>query len=465
MNKEVTFALYFGNRGFFPGELIADARRELAQAVTDAGYGYLMADEEMTRYGAVETIQEGKRYAAFLEEHRGEFQGVILCLPNFGDENGAMVALENCNVPILVEAYRDEAGKMDFTHRRDAVCGKIAMCNVLRQHKLRYTLFEPFACNPTDPEFAAHIEKFAAVCRVVNGMKRFNIGAIGARTTAFKTVRFDEIAMQSAGVNVETIDLSEVFARMEQAGAERVEQKTADYLRITDFGSFPPHKLETIARIGVVVDDLIQEYDLQGIALRCWNEFETTFGVAPCLVLCDLNERGIAASCELDVNNTVMTRAILLAAAHPAMLLDVNNNYGTDPDRCILFHCGPVPISMTRGKGVTIEHLMFRKSFGEGSGVGVNKVQIAPGPVTFGSLRTEAGRLCAFVSEGELTEDPIEEAFFGSGIVLKKDNVQGLLKYMGTNGFRHHVCLTKGHVAEAVQEALINYLGYDLDRV
>ena len=465
MNKKITFALFFGNRGFFPGELIADARKELSKAVNDAGYDFIMTDEDSTRYGAVETIQEGKTYAEFLENNKGKYQGIILCLPNFGDENGAMEALQNCGVPILVEAYCDETGKMDFAHRRDALCGKIAMCNVLRQHQLPYTLFQPFTCNPAEPEFAGHIEKFAAICRVVNGMKRFNIGAIGARTTAFKTVRFDEIAMQKVGINVETIDLSEIFSRMGKVTQERVKDKVVDYLAITDFGKFPFHKLETIAKIGIVIDDLIKEYDLQGIALRCWNEFEMTFGVAPCLVLCELNERGIAASCELDVNNTVMTRAITLASAHPSMLLDVNNNYGSDPDKCILFHCGPVPISMAKGKGTTIEHLMFKKSFGEGSGVGVNKVEIATGHVTFGSLRTEDGKLCAFVSEGDLTDDVIEEGFFGSGIVMKKENIQNLLEYMGYNGYRHHVCLTKGGVSEAVNEALGKYLGYNIETI
>lgn len=465
MKTKITFALYFGNRGFFPGELIAGAREELAQAVKAAGYDYIMPPESVGRYGAVETIVEGKRYAQFLEENRGKYHGVILCLPNFGDENGAVAALENCGVPILVEAYRDEPGKMDFAHRRDALCGKLAMCNVLRQHKLNYTIFSPFACNPLDEEFQEHLYKFAGICRVVAGMKHFNIGAIGARTTAFKTVRFDEIAMQNVGINVETIDLSEVFERIKHVDEARMEAKKQDYLAITDFGAYPAEKLCTIAKLGVVVDDLIAEYDLQGIALRCWNEFETQLGIAPCLILCDLNERGIAASCELDVNNTVMTRAITLAAAHPTMLLDVNNNFGKDPDKCILFHCGPIPISMAEGKGKTIEHLMFKKSFGEGTGVGVNKVKIATGPVTVASMRTENGKLCGFVTEGTLTDDAIEEAFFGSGIVLERKNIEQMLAYMGTNGFRHHVCVTKGNVAEIAKEALEKYLGYNVDRI
>lgn len=123
-NNKITFALYFGNRGFFPGELIADARKELQKAVTDAGYAFICMEESKTRYGAVETMEEGRTYAEFLEENKGKFHGIILCLPNFGDENGAIVALKNADVPILVQAYPDEFGLMDFAHRRDAMCGK-----------------------------------------------------------------------------------------------------------------------------------------------------------------------------------------------------------------------------------------------------------------------------------------------------------------------------------------------------
>ena len=101
---KTTFALYFANRGFFPGESIADARAEMIKAVTDAGFGYLCMDESLTRYGAVETIAEGKKYAEFLKQHEGEYQGIIMCLPNFGDENGASVALKDIDVPVLVQA-------------------------------------------------------------------------------------------------------------------------------------------------------------------------------------------------------------------------------------------------------------------------------------------------------------------------------------------------------------------------
>lgn len=461
VKNDLTFALYFGNRGFFPGESIADARREMQEAVTAAGYKYICMDEALTRYGAVETIAEGKAYAAFLEENRGKYDGVILCLPNFGDENGAQVALKNAGVPILVQAYPDEIGLMDFAHRRDAMCGKFAMCHVLRQMQLPFTLTENFVVSPADPAFAADLERFAAICRVVKGMRSFNVGAIGARTTAFKTVRVDEVALQKKGINVEAIDLSDVFARVKKVDAARIAAKKEEILAITTFAGYPDEKLENLAKVLAVFEDIVADYDLQAVAIRCWNEFQLELGIAPCVALCLLNEVGISAACEVDVPNAVMMRALSLASGGPSMLLDYNNNYGTDADRAIMFHCGPVAPSMLDGKGEIIEHLMFKKSFGAGTGVGVNRGKIKTGKITFGSVKTEDGKVCAFLTEGDFTDDPIEEQFFGTGKVVRKENINAVSNFMAENGYKHHIAITYGLYGEAVYEAFTKYLGYE----
>ncbi len=463
--KKTTFALFFGNRGFFPGELIADARRDLVAACERAGYGTIVMDESLTRYGAVETITEGKHFADFLEAHRGEFDGVILSLPNFGDENGAIVALRDANVPILVQAFPDTMDKMDFAHRRDALCGKMAMCNLLRQAGITYTLTNRFCIDPLDEEFEAELHRFAGICRVVGGMRRFTVGAIGARTTAFKTVRADEIAFQKMGVTVESIDMSRVFAEMDKLSEADFADKKALYASLSDFGTYPPEKLENIARLGVVIDRLIEEFKLDAIAIRCWDELQKRYGVAPCLILGELNERGISAACELDVTNAVMMRAVGLAANHPVMLLDVNNNYEKDPNKVIFFHCGPAPASLMRGRGKIEEHLMFKKSFGAGTGVGINKGKYIVDDVTVGSFKTENGKLCAFVTEGRLTDDELPECFFGCGTVFEKENIGDMMNYMAKSGYRHHVAITRGHAAEAVVIAFRDYLGYEIDLI
>ena len=461
------FALYFGNRGFFPGELVASAIQDFKRVLAANGHEALVMEGAGTRYDAVETPEEGRKYAAFLASHRGEYDGVILSLPNFGDENGAVVALRDAGVPVLVQAYPDEIGAMDFSHRRDSVCGKIAMCNVLRQAGIKYSLTADFATHPASPEFAEDLRRFAAVCRVVKGMRRFNLGAIGARTTAFKTVRADEIALQRKGVNVETVDLAQVFAMMDAADAAKVAEKRAKFLEYADFAGVPEGKIDAIARLGAAFDSLVAQFSLDAMAVRCWDELQKRYGIAPCLAMSVLNEAGIAAACEMDVNNAVMMRAAALASDSPVGLFDVNNNYGGAKDRAIMFHCSAIPASMLCGKGCIGEHLMFKKAYGPGTGVGIFGGEVKPMPLTVGSFKTEDGRLCAFVTEGEATGEPLEKEFFGTGFVFRKDDgdMQGMLNYMARNGYRHHVAFVRGGWSAAIVEAFSNYLGYEVDRI
>ncbi len=461
----MTFALYFANRGFFPGELIDDSRKELCRVLDECGYDYILAESDKMRYGAVETPAEGAIFAEFLAQNKGKFDGIIVSLPNFGDENGALVALKDAGVPILVQAFPDEAGLMDFAHRRDAYCGKFAMCNVLRQAKIPFTLTTDFTVSPDSDSFKKDLHDFAAVCRVVNGMKTFNVGIVGARTSAFKTVRIDEIALQNVGINVETFDLSDILSRIRKIGDERMQAMIEEIEQVTDFaGSGYPHeKLENMAKLQCVLEDIAKEYNLSAMAIRCWPEFQTEIGIAPCTNVGILNEKGIATACETDLSNAVMMRALSLAADMPTMLLDFNNNFGTDRNKAIMFHCGPMAISLMKGKGKTIEHLMFKKTYGEGTGVGVNKGEMLEGGITFGSIRTEGGKVKAFVSDGVFTDDAIEEGFFGSGKVVEKEGLTDIANYMAKNGYKHHICITYSDLRAPIKEAFETYLGYDVD--
>jgi L-fucose isomerase-like protein len=463
-SKPMTFALYFGNRGFFPEKLIADARREVTSVLGRLGYGTLLLEESLTKYGAVEGPEDGRKYARFLRDNEGRYDGVILCLPNFGDETGAIAALQECGVPILVQAYPDELDKMGFADRRDAFCGKLSIMDVFVQHALPFTIFPPHTVSPSSDRFQEQVRQFAAVCRTVNGLRRVTVGAIGARTTAFKTVRFDELALQQYGITTETLDLSEVFQRVRdvKTGSEVFHAKAERLKNYTCWNGVPAGKLEMLAKLGVVLDAIIADYKLDCLALRCWIELEKELGVSPCVLLSDLNERGIASACELDVCNAISMQALLLASDRPAACLDWNNNYGDDPDKCILFHCGPVPQGLMAAKGQIVDHPMFAKSFGAGCGWGCNTGRLAANPMTFASSKTADGVLSFYMGEGEITADPIADDFFGCCGVARIDNLQKLLAMIGHEGYRHHVGITSGHVAVPLREAFTRYLGYDL---
>ncbi len=461
--KNQTFALCFGNRGFMPGELILGARADMVKAVAGMGFGCILMDEDATRYGAVETRDEGRLYARWLKEHEGQYDGVIFCMPIFVDENGAMEALRDANVPIFMQAYPDEIGKMDFTGRRDAYCGKFSVTDVFTQCRIPFTVMKPHVVHPLSDTFAQNLREFAAVCRVVNGMKRFTIGAIGARTTAFKTVRFDEIALQKYGITVESFDLSELVFKVQNmpddnAGLTEKIERLKGY---SDCSGVPAQNLLTLAKISVVIDEYIEQYHLDALTLRCWNDMETILRVCPCVLLSELNDRGIVASCEIDLCSAVTMRAMQLASQQATTVLDWNNNYGDDENKVILFHCGPVAQSLMTGCGTVTEHKMFAKN-DPGSGWGCNEGRIRAFPMTYSNCQTKDGKLIAYVSEGEMTDLPIEDGFFGCGGVAEIGDLQNKLIRLARGGFKHHTSVGVGHMKSVLEEAFTTYLGYDL---
>ena len=457
---KLTFALYFGNRGIFPETLLAAARQEVSDAVKAAGHDVLMMDTQATRFGAVETVREGQVYAKFLKEHAGKYDGVILSLPNFGDENGAVTALRDCGVPILVQAYPDDIGKMDFAHRRDSFCGKLSITDVFYQYGLKYTVLPPHVCHPDSPAFAAQLLEFAAICRIVKAMRRFSIGAIGARTTLFKTVRFDELALQRAGITCEALDLSDLFQRVRGADIAAVTQRVAELQAYADCTAVPGDKLETLAKTSVAIDTLIADYQLDAVAVRCWPEIQTELGISVCLLMSWLNDHNMVASCEMDVATGVAMRALAAAADGPSACLDWNNNYGDDPDKCILFHCGPIPQGMMEAHGSVQDNLMLSKGKEPNSAVGCNIGRITPAPITYAGCKTDRGEIVFYLGEGRITGEPIEQAFFGCAGVAYIPGLQQVMNTVCTQGFRHHVAASFGTYGNAMREALGNYLGY-----
>ena len=464
---KTTFALFFGNRGFFPESLIALARTEVETRLKSFGFDTISLDVNATRYGAVETPEEGRVYAKFLEENRGKYDGVILCLPNFGDENGAAEALRDAGVPIYVLAYPDELDKMDFAHRRDAFCGKFSVMDVFGQYNIPFTAWEPHTLHPNDPVFEEEMRQFGAVCRVVKTMKRCRIGVIGARPTKFKTIRFDEVAIQKYGITVEAFDNSDLLVKVSRISdnAPELLAKMEKFRNYTDFSDVPEASLMQISKVSVAIDQFIAENNLNAVALRCWSDLQDTLKISPCVVLSELSDRGIPAACESDVGNAIALLALQAASDEPAACLDWNNNYGDDPDKCILFHCGPVAQKLMSAKGKVVDHPMFAKALGPGCSFGCNVGFMRPMDFTFISTTTVDGKMRFYSGEGEFTDAPLGEGFFGCGGVARIPGLQSKLRAIGYAGYRHHVSLTPGNWKRALDEAFERYLNYEITEI
>ena len=214
--RTMTFGIVVGNRGFFPDHLAKTGREEIIAALEAAGARAVVLGPEESKHGAVETYAESQRCAELFKKHAEEIDGIIVTLPNFGEERGIVdaIRLSGLKVPVLVQATPDRSDAMTIATRRDSFCGKMSACNNLMQYGINYSLTTLHTESLTSAEFKADLEWFSAVCRIVKGLKNLRIGAIGARPTAFNTVRYSERIFETSGITIETIDLSEIFGRI-----------------------------------------------------------------------------------------------------------------------------------------------------------------------------------------------------------------------------------------------------------
>ncbi|MFO7694986.1 MAG: L-fucose/L-arabinose isomerase family protein [Vicinamibacterales bacterium] len=461
-----TLAVIIGNRDFFPDALVSEARRDVL-ALSDAlDLECVVLGEHETKLGAVETWQDAHACGGLFRRHRDRIDGVLVCLPNFGDEKGVADALKlsGLHVPVLVQAYPDDLGQLHVERRRDAFCGKISVCNNLNQYGIAFSLTKRHTLPVASPEFRDELLKFLGVCRVVNGLRTARIGAIGARPNAFNTTRYSEKLLQASGISVSTLDLSEVIegARKLSDDDPRVKAKLAEIAGYAPAPGVPDAALLSMAKLGVAVLEWAVPLDLQATAIQCWSSLQAHYGVNCCTLMSMMSERLMPSACEVDVAGAVSMYALQLASGRPSALVDWNNNYGDDPDKCVFFHCGNwakafVPDATIATAPILGTTLGEQNTFGALAGR-------TPGaaPITFGRVSTDdrRGRIAAYVGEGRFTDDPLQT--FGTRAVVEVPGLQALMRFICRNGFEHHAAMNASRSAAILAEAMDTYLGWDV---
>lgn len=463
-----TFGLIITSRSFFPAHLIKEARDSILKLLDEMGYGCVCVDETSCKMGAVQTHADALACAELFSKNRALISGVIVVLPNFGEESAVAdaIKLSGLDVPVLVQACDDDFDKLDMANRRDAFCGKLSVCNNLYQLGIPFTDTGTHTCRIDSDGFRKDLVRFAAICRVVKALRSARIALLGVRPTAFRTVRFSEKVLQRAGVDVETVDMSTVIHRAESIGDKALIDKKAAEIR--DYGAIPayigPEKIEKQARLCLAVRQLVDELDCDASAVQCWDALENYYGCAACLAMSMMGEAGKPSACESDVMGALTMLALSRAAGSASAYMDWNNNIREERNKCLSQHCSNFPRSFFGGP-VEIENLdVLSTTLGAENCFGCCKGQVAAGPMTFAKLSTDdfTGRISAYVGEGEFLDEPMPTK--GGLACCHIENLQGLMKYICANGFEHHVAFVRGHVADILCEAFEKYLGYSVYR-
>ncbi|MFZ1768162.1 MAG: fucose isomerase, partial [Caldilinea sp.] len=279
----------------------------------------------------------------------------------------------------------------------------------------------------------------------------------------FNTVRYSEKLLQAHGMSVQTLDLSEVLGWVQRLPEEdgRVEKKLADIKAYADYGSVPPPSLVKMARLGVVIEDWMDRNDLIATAIQCWTSLQRNFGVNVCTLMSIMSERLLPSACEVDITGVVSMYALQLASNSPSALVDWNNNYGSDPDKCVLFHCGNWAKAFIPDAAIKTAPILGT-TLGEENTYGAMAGRTPAGPVTFGRVSTDdtSGVIRTYVGQGLFTDDPLDT--FGTRAVVQVPGLQRLMKHVCKNGFEHHVAMNGSHIADVLAEAFTTYFEWDV---
>ena len=470
---KITLGLIVGNRGFFPDHLANTGRETILEVLTEEGVNVIALSPEDTPYGSVESLAEAQKAADLFKAHQDEIDGILVTLPNFGDERAIAntIRFSGLDVPVLVQAFPDEVPNMTIADRRDSFCGKMSACNNLRQYGIKYSLTSLHTVDPKSDSFRADLQRFASTCRVVAGLKNTRVGVIGARPAAFNTVRFSEKILENAGISVETIDLSEVLGLAHRLtdGDSQVKGKLEQISAYVPTKGIPNDSLMKMAKFGAVVDNWMESNRLVASAVQCWTALQEFYGVVPCTLMSIMSNNLMPSACETDIAGVIGMYALTLASGKPSAIVDWNNNYGEDPDKGVIFHCSNLPLDIFVDETIASKDIpvmdyqeIIAGSVGKDKTFGTVVGRVRTGPFTYCRVSTDDlnGKIAAYVGQGDLTDDPLET--FGGYGVIQVPHLQELLHYICENGFEHHVAVNLSQTADAVDEALGKYMNWQV---
>jgi len=469
MSKPV-LGVIVGNRGFFPGHLCETGRATVLNVLEEEGIDAIALSPEDTDYGSVESLADAQKCADLFKQHKDRIDGVLVTLPNFGDERAISNSIRwaELGVPVLVQAFPDDVAKMSLADRRDSFCGKMSACNNMHQYGIKYSLTSLHTVDPESDSFRHDLREFVATCRVVKGLKNARVGVIGARPAPFNTVRFSEKLLERTGISVETIDLSEILGQANaMTGSDpRVKAKLEEIRAYVATDRAPNESQVKLACLGVAIDEWVTNQNLAATAIQCWTAMQEHYGVVPCTLMSMMSNKLLPSACETDIAGVIGMLAMALAAQRPSALVDWNNNYEDDPDKAVVFHCANFPLDVyaqDADEPPTMDYqAIIGASVGNEKTYGTIVGRVKASPFTFCRVSTDDfnGRMQAYVGEGNLTKDPLNT--FGGVGVVQVPKFQSLLHYICNNGFEHHTAINLSQTADAVYEALSKYLGWDV---
>ncbi|MCJ7543702.1 MAG: fucose isomerase [Phycisphaerae bacterium] len=458
--KKVKIGFIPANRGFFSDTLAAKMRGQTLKVLEDIGATVVVPSPKDTKVGCVESLEEARNVGRMFREQ--QVDGIVISAVNFGDEQGAALTIKESGlkVPVLIVGCQEEEALTPTTERRDSFCGLLSIGEAMRQMNLPYSVPEVPICFPTDASFRGTAERFLAVCRVVGGLRNARYGQVGARPDAFWTCRFNEKVLQTLGVTVVTLDLSEAIAAVQARKTDADVKRVMDEMKAAiDCSAVNDEILAKIAKFELFLNGFVADRRLDALAIQCWTSIQANLGICSCTTMSRFDDRGIPCACESDIMGTLSMHALQLASATPSCLADWNNLHNEDNELVNCWHCGVFPISWAKAKPKMGCQEIIAGTTGRDNAMGVVEFVMKDGPVTLcRATQDNEGRFKVALAQGHV--EPNKAKTFGAYGWVRIPGIGRLYKDVLLRHFPHHVAMNRSTVGNVLWEAFGNYLGF-----
>jgi L-fucose isomerase-like protein len=369
--------------------------------------------------------------------------------------------LRDHNLPVHSWAYPEvKGGRLTA----NSLCCQNFVLNAFKRLGVRYSwMFR----DPEAPEVAGEIGVFARSVRALSRLRHGRGLVVGTgRVPGFYDAECDELAvMDRFGFRFDRLGLEYAFDRAKKFSDAQVAKVRAAVTesKLCAFNNVPAEQADLTLRLALGTLELAAEGGHIACSLKCWPELFDLYKCSADGALSLLNDQGLPAADESDMNGLLSMCAthLLHDGATLPTLMDISL---LDPARNVLgfWHCGGSATRLLR-EGTKYEarrHSILENADEETAWGLLIEQLLELGPVTVTRYQSpDSAR--ALVFEGNVVDSPM--AFRGTYADVEPCAPHTAEQIMGTildRGLDHHWIMARGHFAQDLKR-LNHWLGVE----
>jgi L-fucose isomerase-like protein len=383
-------------------------------------------------------LQRAQSIEAWKMFKKNDVDAVILFNGTFSTGELTAEIVRNLDCPFALWGIGELA--LDRKDVSGSMIGLLAAGTLFKNLDKRYSFIYDTINNDKTRK---RISVFIQAVKAIAFLKEATIAVIGMRPDGFEVSDFDELAIKKLfGTEITKLSLYTLSKRMKEVGEEAIDKDMEIQKRLFTIKEGDLSAVRELSRLYLALKDFVIEHNIQSYAPDCWPELRDIDKTPICSINGRMNDEGVMASCECDVDGSMTLMLEYVLAGTSPWWADFVNIIA-EHDALFWWHGGNAPQSVSRNKPV------LEKVFDFG-GLSQTAMMNA-GTATVCRMNSMRGTFTIHAGVGEVIET--KPLLRGSNLLIRMrggnmEFVESMLK----NGIPHHNGIVYGNILDELGE-------------